>query len=324
VLRNNPSDASAVGFAATVGKPFTGIATIPNGIQDVSILMGEPDPGQHLQVFTRDGRQLVGAAINSDLQSLLIKPENGFEDNASYSSTYLNVTGKDSYKDLEVFYGAKAEIGKQMRWNMAEADPTKHSVLAATDLPAQLKSSAIQTGMTSIASGLFTLNGRALPALNATSWASVYPIQANNIANWINTANSVPIVKVQGASGATTEVANVTFPALTTGQTFTLAGITITASGAVAATDLASAFASKAVNASVSAGTNFTTSGTLTGYGTASATGAVVQFTSSNPNTSVADLEATGNNATSVGIALGQKMAQARFDQTLFDSKVVV
>ena len=93
VLRNNPSDASAVGFAATVGKPYTGITTIPNGIQNVSILMGEPDPGQQLQVFTRDGRQLVGGAINSDLQSLLIKPENGFEVNASYSSAYLNTTG---------------------------------------------------------------------------------------------------------------------------------------------------------------------------------------------------------------------------------------
>ena len=311
VLLNNPSDASAVGFAATVGKPYSGIATIPHGIQDISILMGEPDPGQQLQVFTRDGRQLVGAAINSDLQSLLIKPENGFEANASYSSAYLNVTGADSYKDLEVFYGAKAEVGKQMRWDLAEADPTKHSVLAATDLPAQLTSSAIQTGMTSIASGVFTLNGRALPALNATSWASVYPIQANNIANWINTANTVPIVKVQGASGATTEVANVTFPALTTGQTFTLAGITVTASGAVAATDLATAFAGKAVNASVAAGTNFTTSGTLTGYGTAGAAGAAVQFTSSNPNTSVADLEATGNNATSVTIAITTQGAAA-------------
>ena len=306
VLQNNPSDASAVSFVASVGKPFTGVATIANGLQDVSLLMGEPDPGQHLQVFTRDGRQLVGASINSDLQSLLIKPENGFEVNAGYSSAYLNVAGTGSYKNLQVFYGAKAEVGKQMRWNLAEADPTKHSPLSATDLPAELKSTRIQTGATSIASGLFTLNGTSLPALSTTP-----SIQANNIANWINTANTTAVAKVQGASGATTEVASVTFPALTTGQTFTLAGITITASGSVAATDLASAFANKAVTNTVSAGTNFTVSGTLTGYGTGGATGSVVQFTSSNPNSIVADLVATGNNASSVVVSITTQGAAA-------------
>ena len=191
VLRNNPSDASAVGFAATVGKPYTGITTIPNGIQNVSILMGEPDPGQQLQVFTRDGRQLVGGAINSDLQSLLIKPENGFEVNASYSSAYLNTTGIGSYKGLEVFYGAKAEVGKQLRWDMAEADPTKHSPLASTDLPALLRGGSVQTGMTSIANGLFTLNGRTLSGLSSgnNGLTNAYPIQATNIASWINNAN---------------------------------------------------------------------------------------------------------------------------------------
>ena len=311
VLANNPSDASAIAVRATVGVPFTGMTTIPNGFQNINLLMGEPDPGQQLQVFTRDGRQLVGAAIDSDMQSLMLKPENGFATNATYSNAYLNVTGTESYKDLSVFYGAKAEVGKQLRWDMAEADPAKHTALASANLPAQLISTSIQSDMTSIASGLFTLNGRSLPALDASSWSSVYPIQANNIASWINTANTTPVLNVQGAGSATTEVADVTFPALTTGQTFTLAGITITASGAVAAADLASAFASKAVNASVSAGTNFTTSGTLTGYGTASASGAVVQFTSSNPNTSVADLEATGNNATSVVVAIATQGAAA-------------
>ena len=59
----------------TVGVPFTGVTTIPNGFQNINLLMGEPDPGQQLQVFTRDGRQLVGAAINSDMQSLMLKPE---------------------------------------------------------------------------------------------------------------------------------------------------------------------------------------------------------------------------------------------------------
>jgi flagellar hook-associated protein FlgK len=172
VMANNPSDASAVGFRATVGVPYTGVATIPNGIQNISILMGEPDPGQQLQVFTRDGRQLLGAAINSDMQSILIKTDNGFASNATYSNAYLNVEGPESYKDLDVFYGAKAEVGKQLRWDLAEADPTKHTALPSINLPAQLNSTSIQSGMTGIASGLFTLNGKALTALDATSQQS--------------------------------------------------------------------------------------------------------------------------------------------------------
>lgn len=174
VLANNPSDASAIGVRATAGKPYTGITTIPNGFQDVSILLGEPDVGQQLQVFTRDGRQLIGAAINTDIQSMLLKPENGFAVNASYSNAYLNLDGTNpnSYKDLDLFYGAKAEVGKQLRWDLAEADPEKHTALSSTNLPAQLSSGSIQSGMTSIANGLFTLNGQSLPALNSSTQQS--------------------------------------------------------------------------------------------------------------------------------------------------------
>ena len=122
----------------------------------------------------------------------------------------------------------------------------------------------------------------------------------------IVTGNSVPTVAtLQGASGATTEVADVTFPTLTNGQTFRLAGVTITATGDVAATALATAFASKADGDSITAGGTFTTAGTLTGYRSSAASGTpavVVRFTSSTANAIVADLEATGANASAVGI----------------------
>ena len=212
VMANNPSDASAVGFRATVGVPYTGVATIPNGIQNISLLMGEPDPGQQLQVFTRDGRQLVGAPINSDMQSMLIKSDNGFATNATYSNAYLNVKGTESYKDLDVFYGAKAEVGKQLRWDLAEADPTKHTALPSVNLPAQLNSTSIQSGMTSIASGLFTLNGKALTALDSTTQQSNVTIASTagattntsqpasgNYNLYIN-GNTVTVTMVQGES----------------------------------------------------------------------------------------------------------------------------
>jgi hypothetical protein len=39
-------------------------------------------------------------------------------------------------------------------------------------LPAQLSSGSIQSGMTSIANGLFTLNGQSLTALNSSTQQS--------------------------------------------------------------------------------------------------------------------------------------------------------
>jgi len=222
VLANNPSDASAIAVRATVGVPFTGVTTIPNGFQNINLLMGEPDPGQQLQVFTRDGRQLVGAAINSDMQSLMLKPENGFATNATYSNAYLNVTGTESYKDLSVFYGAKADVGKQLRWDMAEADPSKHTALASANLPAQLISTSIQSGMTSIASGLFTLNGKSLTALDSSAQQSDVVIASTvgastntsqtatgNYNLYINgTAVSVGFVQGESVTDRLTKVAN--------------------------------------------------------------------------------------------------------------------
>ena len=222
VLANNPSDSSAIAVRATVGVPFTGVTTIPNGFQNINLLMGEPDPGQQLQVFTRDGRQLVGAAIDSDMQSLMLKPENGFATNATYSNAYLNVTGTESYKDLSVFYGAKAEVGKQLRWDMAEADPAKHTALASSDLPAQLISTSIQSGMTSISSGLFTLNGNSLTALDSSSQESDVVIASTvgsstntsqtatgNYNLYINgTAVSVGFVQGESVTDRLTKVAN--------------------------------------------------------------------------------------------------------------------
>jgi len=222
VLANNPSDASAIAVRATVGVPFTGVTTIPNGFQNINLLMGEPDPGQQLQVFTRDGRQLIGAAIDSDMQSLMLKPENGFATNATYSNAYLNVTGTESYKDLSVFYGAKAEVGKQLRWDMAEADPAKHTALTSANLPAQLISTSIQSGMTSIQSGLFTLNGNSLTALDSSSQESDVVIASTvgsstntsqtatgNYNLYINgTAVSVGFVQGESATDRLTKVAN--------------------------------------------------------------------------------------------------------------------
>jgi len=195
VLVNNPSEAAGVLTRTIASKPFTAVATIPNGMQNVAVFMGEADPGQQLQVFTRDGRQIIGSAIDSTLQGQVITTANGFEVNAGYSSAYLNVNGTESYKDLSVFYGARADLRKQMQWDMTQTDPEKHPPLASTNLPALLEGGRIQTGLTRIDGALFNINGVELGPLTAASGT----LQASDIATWIQAA---------GASGITATANN--------------------------------------------------------------------------------------------------------------------
>jgi flagellar hook-associated protein FlgK len=195
VLVNNPSEAAGVLTRTIASKPYTAVATIPNGMQNVAVFMGEADAGQQLQVFTRDGRQIIGSAIDSTLQGQVISTANGFEANAGYSSAYLNVNGTESYKDLSVFYGARADLRKQMQWDMTQTDPEKHPPLASTNLPAVLESGRIQSGLTRIDGGLFKINGIELGALTANAGT----LQASDMATWIQAA---------GATGITATASN--------------------------------------------------------------------------------------------------------------------
>jgi flagellin len=133
----------------------------------------------------------------------------------------------------------------------------------------------------------------------STNQVTATATSKGNVGN-IVTGNSIPtIAKTDGNAGVTESVA-VTFPDLTNGQTFTLAGITVTATGAVTAANLAAAFGGKAVNAVPGNANNMTFTGGLTGYTTGAAGGtgnAVVTFTASTATTNVTDLAATGPNA---------------------------
>jgi len=177
-LVNNPNSAAAIKVTPTISRPVSAVTTIPNGLENISILMGEADPGQQLQIFTRDGRQLVGTQVDEATQGLIMTEANGFAVNASYSSAYLNVNGSESYKDIKVFYGARADAGSVLQADSTEVDPTKHTTVAKVPVPATLQSDRIQTGLTSISAGLFKLNGVSLAGISVSSGT----LQASDIA----------------------------------------------------------------------------------------------------------------------------------------------
>ena len=194
-IANNASASAAITVKATASKPVVAVATIQNGLQDIGIFMGEADAGQQLQIFTRDGRQLAGTAIDTALQGMVMTEANGFATNASYSDAYLNLNGSNSYKDIAVFYGARATVGTQLQADPLETDVTKHTTVAETRVAASLTSDRIQTGLSSIAAGMFTLNGVSLGSFTPSSGT----LQATDIAFTISTA---------GISGVTASAKN--------------------------------------------------------------------------------------------------------------------
>jgi flagellin len=117
-------------------------------------------------------------------------------------------------------------------------------------------------------------------------------------------------VAITGTNG--TEVYDVTFAAMANTNTVTIAGVTVTATGAVTANALAAKFAGVALGAKPADGGDMTFTGSLTNAGNtftpaAAANGAVLRFTSSQLNTvgsSVADLTATAGGGTAPTIAV--------------------
>jgi len=186
VLVNNPKTTVPLKVSIGSNNPVAAVTTILNGFTDVQILLGNADSGQQLQVFTRDGRQIIGAPIDSSLHKQLLTTANGFVPNATYNSNYLNLSGASGYKDISVFYGAKAEVIKVPKWDMTNRDPEQLIRLAPTDSPAVLSGHTIPLSFLPIPDKMFSLNGVNLgPKFAAKDGEGM---QASDLKNWIKTA----------------------------------------------------------------------------------------------------------------------------------------
>ena len=184
VIVNNPHPSAGVPFV-TAG--FTRLATIPAGYSDISLYLdGVTSADQNIQVFTKDGRQLIGKSLAADplvtaADHPLMSPQNGFTPGATYSETYLNQSGAQGYRGLNVFYGVRAVPG-----SVPIVDAASLKISGYRDLPAQIDGTAIKNAAPAIPDGAISVNGVALPALAASSGGR----QASDIAAWINYANA--------------------------------------------------------------------------------------------------------------------------------------
>jgi flagellar hook-associated protein FlgK len=166
--------------STNAGQAFASLGLVPVGTQDLSLTLKNPSATQTFQVLTRDGRHVLGRALSADEQSLLIKTSNGMEAGATYNSTHLNALGAASYLEMDIFMGAKADVGLVQQFN-----PKTLELLAPQKTAAVLTSNTFVPSAGGIAAGALTLNGRSLPAL--ASAASL-----NGVVSWLNgeTANT--------------------------------------------------------------------------------------------------------------------------------------
>ncbi len=180
VLKNNPNP------SAGISSPTDQLlGQIPLGASNWSVFMDNATDKQNIQVFTRDGRQLLGAPVTDDAaRRALLTTNNGFIKGTTYSDTYLNKSGETGYKQMSSFYGLKSLTGTQ--YDQATQFSLEHMVVPSSIERNILIGEVIPANTLMIAADRLTINGHSLPALYPTAPAQT--IQASDIAEWMNKA----------------------------------------------------------------------------------------------------------------------------------------
>lgn len=160
--------------STSASQPFASLGLVPVGTQGLSLTLENPSAQQSFQVLTRDGRHLLGQALSPDEQALLIKTGNGMEAGATYSTAQLNASGSDTYLEMDIFMGAKADVGLVQQFNTTTGD-----VLAPTKTAAVLTGHTFAPSAGGIADSALSLSGQALPALAG-------PLTLNSVVDWLN------------------------------------------------------------------------------------------------------------------------------------------
>lgn len=203
-LARNLHASAGVSFTNTASANLVGVASIPAGYRDVGIYLDAgTDTTLDLQIFTRDGRHLVGRELSDDDREVLLQTRNGFVDGSTYSAAYLDQSGKYGYRGMSVLYGARVR---------AAGDPVfdaENNLQDNRAIDARLQSATIPTfgGATNvvvIAAGAVKVNGVALGELRAPAVG----LQAKHIAAWVNmksadtgvTARAVNEIRAPAAS----------------------------------------------------------------------------------------------------------------------------
>jgi flagellar hook-associated protein 1 FlgK len=100
-------------------------------------------------VLSRDGRHLLGSALNETQQGLLLKTANGMEAGATYSAQALNASLPETYLGMDIFMGAKASVSLVQQFNA-----TTGEAQAPLKLPASLTGQVFANSSAGLAAGV--------------------------------------------------------------------------------------------------------------------------------------------------------------------------
>ena len=174
-------------------QTITPLATVPAGSKNTVIYL-DPDGNQWLQVMTRDGRHLMGKALDGTEQALVFDPnaKNGLASGAGYSTTYLNQpAGALSYLGMSYFMGARAQSVA-----VAEFDPQSHLEIGTRQSSARLTSERLSDSLDPLGNGPLTLNGVAVPS------------SVRNVNDFIDWVNSAPVAGQEARMGLSAKLVN--------------------------------------------------------------------------------------------------------------------
>ena len=184
-LLNNPNPTAGVTIKVEGALVYSPVTTLSAGTK-ATFYLDDAKPGQQLQVLTRDGRQLLGQTLSETEKYQMLTPSNGFVPNSTYSDAYLNQTGDKGYRQMNVFYGAKADVRYAQVFDkngVAAAPQAQAAVLETGRIPSNAPGTQIQ-------GGAIVLNGVSLPDLSTQPANALSP---NDVAAWINGASKVTI-----------------------------------------------------------------------------------------------------------------------------------
>jgi flagellar hook-associated protein FlgK len=186
-LVNNPNPTAGVTIKVDGARVMAPITTLAAGVK-ATFFLDDAKPGQQLQVLTRDGRQLLGQTLTETEKYQILKEENGFVPNSSYSDKYLNKSKQDGYRGMDIFYGAMAKV------RYAQVFDRNGVAAPSVAKPAQLDTSRITDNApgTQIEAGAILLNDIPLPALSTQLNT---PLAPSDVAAWVNGSSQINITE---------------------------------------------------------------------------------------------------------------------------------
>jgi len=201
-LVNNPNPTAGVTIKVDGARVMAPVTTLAAGVK-ATFYLDDAKPGQQLQVLTRDGRQLLGQTLTETEKFQILKAENGFVADSTYSDAYLNKSNKEGYRGMDVFYGAMAKV--------RYAQVFDRNGIAAPPIakPAQLDTSRITDNAAGnqIPAGAILLNGIAMPSLDTQPNT---PLSPGDVASWVNGSSQVNVSQ-PSFSGISLKVGGVAF-----------------------------------------------------------------------------------------------------------------